>query len=430
MNRVLFTLISLATLTATYAQNGINYQAVLRSGTGDILSSSAIDVRVSIYQDLAGTIVDFVEDHSLTTSSHGVFSLEIGTGTYISGIHSDIQSIDWSTAEKYMNVQYRFAGSGSFNDMGTTPIFAVPFAFHSLNSGQTYSLSELTDVDTSGISVGQTLVWNGTSWVTGLIDSVFFADSSSYAMNSDTANFAFSAQNVIPSDTSLYAYHSDSANYADTAGYSSYADSVIYSDTALYAINSLNAWDLNGNVVSGAEFLGTTNAQPLKFFTNNFERMRLDESGRLGVGVTNPVMDIDIYGENGFRFEGSLGSGASQSFTGDRMVYYPRKAHFYVGGGSTIHNDLNIGDYSFATGYNVSSWGDYSAAMGYASSARGAYSFAGGYDSKAYGDYSFSFGFNSSVSGETAVGMGRLLFPMVNRQLHSDTILRLTEHIQ
>jgi hypothetical protein len=57
------------------------------------------------------------------------------------------------------------------------------------------------------------------------------------------------------------------------------------------SLPSINAqdWRLAGNNdASGASKLGTLNNQPLKLFTNNVERMRVDLSGRVGIGTASP----------------------------------------------------------------------------------------------------------------------------------------------
>jgi hypothetical protein len=55
-------------------------------------------------------------------------------------------------------------------------------------------------------------------------------------------------------------------------------------------------WLTSGNLLSGGEFLGSTNNQPLIFKTNNTEQMRITTSGQIGIGTTSPastaILDI------------------------------------------------------------------------------------------------------------------------------------------
>lgn len=60
------------------------------------------------------------------------------------------------------------------------------------------------------------------------------------------------------------------------------------SQTTYSAIVSQNAWTLLGNAgtLPATNFLGTTDAQPLVFRTNNVEGARLNSTGELGIGTT------------------------------------------------------------------------------------------------------------------------------------------------
>jgi hypothetical protein len=56
-------------------------------------------------------------------------------------------------------------------------------------------------------------------------------------------------------------------------------------------------WSLTGNSITGTEFLGTTNAQPLVIRTNNTERMRVTASGDVGIGTTTPLEAVEVVRE-------------------------------------------------------------------------------------------------------------------------------------
>jgi len=62
--------------------------------------------------------------------------------------------------------------------------------------------------------------------------------------------------------------------------------------------NGKDGWSTFGNPLPfpAQEFLGTTDAQDLSFRTNNVERMRLDATGELGIGVPAPTERLDVGG--------------------------------------------------------------------------------------------------------------------------------------
>ena len=56
------------------------------------------------------------------------------------------------------------------------------------------------------------------------------------------------------------------------------------------------AWNTNGNAATNpaADFLGTTDAQPLVVRTNSTEAMRVDPSGKVGVGTKTPQNSLHV----------------------------------------------------------------------------------------------------------------------------------------
>lgn len=55
------------------------------------------------------------------------------------------------------------------------------------------------------------------------------------------------------------------------------------------------SWQITGNNNTNAtNFLGTTNAQPLIFRTDNAERMRIQANGRVGIGTNNPATHFEF----------------------------------------------------------------------------------------------------------------------------------------
>lgn len=55
------------------------------------------------------------------------------------------------------------------------------------------------------------------------------------------------------------------------------------------AQNNASYWSVAGNSnATPSSKLGTTNSTPLRLFTNNLERLRIDASGKVGIGATTP----------------------------------------------------------------------------------------------------------------------------------------------
>ena len=406
LNKILGLLAFLLLINCGHSQQSMLYQAVLRDAGGVLISAQDIDVRISVAADLSGSVLLYQEDHSTTTNDYGMIELEFGTGVSTgAGSAPSLIAVDWSQ-QNFMNVQFKESSSATFIDLGTNALQTVPYALHALGSSQTYSMGDLTNVDTTGIQPGFTLVWNGSYWIASSIDSVQFAYTSDQSVLSDTATVALDCINCV-SDSANYGSYSDTSAVSGSAGSSVYSSTSGYADTVGYAENSLNSWDLNGNVAGPTDFLGTTDSSDIRILTNGQERMVFKANGKIGIGLSDPELDLEINGQNGFAFSSGFGSGLSRTFTGDRMAWYPKKGHFYVGGGTGTLSDANMGNYSLGLGYNVYPRGDYSMATGYGTSVQGNYSFAGGYISDANGDYSFSFGYNSGASGDAAVSMGR-----------------------
>jgi hypothetical protein len=104
----------------SFAQNGINYKAVIQDGSGAIIANDLIQVQFII---LDGAVNVYEETHTPNTDSNGMVILNIGEGTPISGT---FPAIDWSSNNHFLNVQINTGGG--FQDMGTTSFKTVPYA--------------------------------------------------------------------------------------------------------------------------------------------------------------------------------------------------------------------------------------------------------------------------------------------------------------
>ncbi len=84
------------------------------------------------------------------------------------------------------------------------------------------------------------------------------------------------------------------------------------------------SWSLHGNAgtTPASMFLGTTDAQPLRFLSNNTERLRITSSGLLGIGTTNPTQRVHISGGNVYLDSVSSGAAAELRFANPLGTFY------------------------------------------------------------------------------------------------------------
>ncbi|MEH1007664.1 tail fiber domain-containing protein [Winogradskyella sp. ECml5-4] len=117
-------LLTLLISIVAVAQNGINYKALIKDDSGNIIANSSINIQFSILESDTQTNV-YEETHAATTDANGIIIVNIGEGNIISGIFNDI---NWGEYTHFLNVKIN-TGIG-FVDMGTTQFSAVPYAFH------------------------------------------------------------------------------------------------------------------------------------------------------------------------------------------------------------------------------------------------------------------------------------------------------------
>lgn len=118
----------LVNVASAQAPQGIPYQAVARNSSGAILASTAISVRFTIRDSIATGAIKYRETFSVTTSAQGMFSVNVGQGTVVSGTFA---GINWGSNAKFMQVEMDPAGGSSYIDMGTTQMMSVPYALSS-----------------------------------------------------------------------------------------------------------------------------------------------------------------------------------------------------------------------------------------------------------------------------------------------------------
>jgi hypothetical protein len=114
------------------APEKMSYQAVLRDASNTLLTNQEVGMQISILQSTATGTAVYVETQTVTSNINGLVTLEIGTGSVVSG---DFTTIDWSTDNYFIKTETDPAGGTTYTITGTSQLMSVPFAMYAKTSG-------------------------------------------------------------------------------------------------------------------------------------------------------------------------------------------------------------------------------------------------------------------------------------------------------
>jgi hypothetical protein len=114
------------------APEKMSYQAVLRDASNTLLTNQEVGMQISILQSTATGTAVYVETQTVTSNINGLVTLEIGTGSVVSG---DFKTIDWSTDNYFIKTETDPAGGITYTITGTSQLMSVPFAMYAKTSG-------------------------------------------------------------------------------------------------------------------------------------------------------------------------------------------------------------------------------------------------------------------------------------------------------
>jgi uncharacterized protein (TIGR02145 family) len=116
---------SLSILTLAQTPKTISYQGVVRNATGQPIPNQSIKIKLSLLETATSANSLYTETHTPTTSGQGLFALQIGAGTVLSGTYA---TLDWSNGPKFVKTEIDPTGGDNFTLSSTNPLNAVPFA--------------------------------------------------------------------------------------------------------------------------------------------------------------------------------------------------------------------------------------------------------------------------------------------------------------
>ncbi|MDC8106115.1 collagen-like protein [Chryseobacterium sp. B21-037] len=110
----------------------MSYQAVIRNLSGQLIINQSIAVKVSVLQGSAAGPVVYSERLTGNTNANGLISLEIGTGTVLTGTFA---AINWTTGNYYLKTETDPSGGTSYTISGTSQLLSVPYAMYAKSAG-------------------------------------------------------------------------------------------------------------------------------------------------------------------------------------------------------------------------------------------------------------------------------------------------------
>jgi hypothetical protein len=126
LNLMLLFLIIIGSVTAQAPQS-FKYQAIARNADGAAIVNTTIGIKISLISNNINGNVVYSETFSPLSNGVGIFNLNIGQGSVISGNFSDI---DWGADSYFLKAAMDVTGGSNYVDMGTTQLLSVPYSLY------------------------------------------------------------------------------------------------------------------------------------------------------------------------------------------------------------------------------------------------------------------------------------------------------------
>ena len=114
----------------------MSFQAIIRNSSNKLITGSVIGMRISILQGSSTGVPVYVETQSPITNLNGLATIEIGSGTVVSG---NFGNINWSAGQYFVKVETDPSGGTSYSVTGATQLITVPYAFYATTAGTSFN---------------------------------------------------------------------------------------------------------------------------------------------------------------------------------------------------------------------------------------------------------------------------------------------------
>ncbi len=285
------------------APQKMSYQSVIRNSSSVLITSSPVGMRLSILQGSPTGPAVYVETQTPTSNVNGLVSLEIGSGTVVSGTFS---AINWSNGPYFIKTETDPTGGNSYTIIGTSELLSVPYALHAQTAVSITGTITETDPlfsgsPANGITSTDIVNWNNKlstevdGSITNEIQALSIGNDTIYLSNGGfvklPAGFNGQYSSLIGAPTNVSAFTNDAGyltSFTEVDGsvtneiqaLSISNDTIYLSNGGFVKLPANNGWSLNGNAatISGTHFIGTTDNIPLNFRVNNQRSGKIDQT--------------------------------------------------------------------------------------------------------------------------------------------------------
>jgi hypothetical protein len=109
-----------------------NYQGIARDTKGNPMGKQTLGIKLSVLPTSDATTPEYEEVQTITTNEFGLYTLQIGNGTAVTGTMKEVK---WETGNKYIKVAIDPQGGTNYADAGTTQLLSVPYAIYADKAG-------------------------------------------------------------------------------------------------------------------------------------------------------------------------------------------------------------------------------------------------------------------------------------------------------
>jgi trimeric autotransporter adhesin len=110
-----------------------NYQGIARDAKGNPIGKQQLAIKLSVLPTEDATVAEYEETQMVQTNEFGLYNLQIGNGTKVTG---DMKDVKWETGNKYIQVSIDPKGGSDYVLLGTSQLLSVPYAIYADRAGE------------------------------------------------------------------------------------------------------------------------------------------------------------------------------------------------------------------------------------------------------------------------------------------------------